>query len=362
MTETIPEKIKGWQMTAPEKELELCEYAPAEPGDGDVLVKIAGCGLCHTDMSFMFGGVKTRAGLPLTLGHEISGIVVEAGSEMARLKDRQVVIPAVLPCGECDLCRKGRGNICRKQVMPGNDFHGGFADYVTVPGRFLAVVDDLKGFDLAELSVIADAVTTPYMAVKRANVENGDLAICIGVGGIGTYGVQVAAAFGATVIAVDIDDKKLQKLKDFGATYTVNVSGKDVKAVQKEIRGLAKHNSLPRYGWKVFETSGTGAGQDLAFSLLSFAGTLAVVGFTMDKVNVRLSNLMAFDADAFGIWGCLPEYYPDAIGLVLDKKIDARSFSERHPMSKINEVIKMAKEHKLENRAILEPDFQPRGL
>ena len=354
---TLPKEIKGWQMVAPEKELVLGRYAPAALGDGDVLVKVAGCGLCHTDMSFMFGGVKTRAALPLTLGHEISGTVVETGSGMKRLEGKKVVVPAVLPCGECDLCRKGRGNVCRKQVMPGNDFQGGFADFIAVPGRYVAVVNDLKGFDLAELAVIADAVTTPLMAMKRGKVEKGDLVICIGAGGIGTYGVQVAAAFGATVIAMDIDEGKLERLRPFGAAHTINVSGKDAKAVQKDVRGLAKEHKLPELGWKVFEMSGTAAGQDLAFSLLSFAGTLGIVGFTMDKVSVRLSNLMAFDADAFGIWGCLPEYYPEAIGLVLDKKIEIRSFSERAAMSKINEVIQKAKSHKLDRRAVLEPDM-----
>jgi 6-hydroxycyclohex-1-ene-1-carbonyl-CoA dehydrogenase len=357
MTKNIPETIRGWQMTAPEKELELHSYPPAALNRGDVLVKVAGCGLCHTDLSFMFGGVKTRAALPLTLGHEISGTVIAAGDGAEGLVGKQVVVPAVLPCGECDLCKRGRGNVCRKQVMPGNDFHGGFADTVVVPGRFVAVVDDLKGFDLAELAVVADAVTTPYMAMKRGRVQKGDLAICIGVGGIGTYGVQIAAAFGATVIAVDIDDKKLEKLRGFGASHTVNVAGKDAKALQKEIRGIVKESGHAPYGWKVFEMSGTAAGQDLGFSLLSFASTLAVVGFTMDKVSVRLSNLMAFDAEAFGIWGCLPEYYPEAIGLVLDQKINIRSFSERHPMSRINEMIGKARNHTLEKRAILEPDF-----
>ncbi|MFH1437560.1 MAG: 6-hydroxycyclohex-1-ene-1-carbonyl-CoA dehydrogenase [Pseudomonadota bacterium] len=355
MSGNIPEKIKGWQFTAPEKALEPAEYDVPGLKEEDILVRVAGCGLCHTDMSFIYGGVRTKAELPLTLGHEISGTVVSAGPALSRLVGKNVVIPAVLPCGECDLCRKGRGNVCRKQVMPGNDFHGGFADYIAVPGKFAAVVDDLKGFDLAELSVIADAVTTPYMAVKKARVEKGDLAIVVGVGGIGTYAVQVAAAFGATVIAVDIDDKKLEKLRGYGAAYTVNVTGKDTKEAQKEIRDLAKNKSLPRYGWKVFETSGTAPGQDLGFALLSFAGTLGVVGFTMDKVKIRLSNMMAFDADAFGVWGCLPEYYPDAINLALDGKIEIRDFSERHPMSEINDVIQLAKEHKLEKRAILEP-------
>jgi len=357
MSQSSFRKAKGWQMVAPEKELVLAEYDLGEPGEKDVIVEVAGCGLCHTDMSFMFGGVKTRHELPLTLGHEVSGKVVDAGSKMTHLKGKMVVVPAVLPCGECDLCKKGRGNVCRKQVMPGNDFHGGFANYMRVPGRFLSVVEDLKGFELPRLCVIADAVTTPLMAIKRAKVSKGDFVIFTGVGGIGGFGVQIAAAYGAVVMALDIDGKKLEKLSKHGASYTINVAGKDTKSIQKEVRDFAKKSNIPDYGWKIFETSGTSAGQDIAFSLLTFAGTLAVVGFTMDKVNIRLSNLMAFDADAFGIWGCLPEYYGEAISLVLERKINLEDFSEKYPMSKINEVITMAKEHKLEKRAILVPDF-----
>jgi 6-hydroxycyclohex-1-ene-1-carbonyl-CoA dehydrogenase len=357
MTDKVPDTIKGWQMKAPEADFELAEYPVPELAPGDALVQVAGCGVCHTDLGFLYGGVKTRKEPPLTLGHEISGTVVAAGDASGDLVGKNVVIPSVIPCGECDLCKGGRGNVCRKQLMPGNDFHGGFASHIHVPGRFLSVVDDLKGYDLAELSVIADAVTTPYMAIRRADVKPGDLCIVIGVGGVGGYGVQIASALGATVVAIDIDDAKLEKLGQHGAKYVINSGGKDARAVQKEVRGLAKQEKLPRYGWKVFEMSGTGAGQDAAFALLSFAGKLAVVGFTMEKVKVRLSNLMAFDAEAYGTWGCIPEYYADCIEMALAERIQLRPFSSRHPMSKINEIFKMAREHQLTTRAILEPDF-----
>ncbi len=353
----VPTVIRGFQMVAPEKPLELAEYPVPELGASDVLVEVAGCGLCHTDLGFMFGGVQTRKALPLTLGHEISGTVVAAGDPGSALLGKNVVISSVIPCGTCDLCKAGRGNVCRAQLMPGNDFHGGFATHIAVPARYLSVVEDLKGYDLAELSVVADAVTTPYMAMRRAKVGPGDLCICIGVGGVGGYGVQVASALGAKVIAIDIDDARLAKMKGHGATYAVNSRGKEVKDVQKEVRELVKAQKLPKYGWKVFEMSGTATGQDTAFSLLSFAGTLAVVGFTMDKVKVRLSNLMAFDADAFGTWGCIPEYYGDCVDMALAERIQLRPFSSRHPLSKINEIIEMARGHKLETRAILEPDL-----
>lgn len=357
MTSMVPDSIKGWQMRSPDAPFELAEYPVPEVGPGDALVEVAGCGVCHTDLGFLFGGVKTRMEPPLTLGHEISGTVVAAGDGVKDLLGKMVVIPSVIPCGECDLCKAGRGNVCRKQLMPGNDFHGGFASHIHVPGRFLSVVEDLKGYDIAELSVIADAVTTPYMAIKRADVRAGDLCICIGVGGVGGYGVQIAGALGAKVVAIDIDDAKLEKLKAHGAGWTINARDKDARALQKEVRGLAKQEGLPRYGWKVFEMSGTGAGQEAAFSMLSFAGTLAVVGFTMEKVKLRLSNLMAFDAEAFGTWGCIPEYYKDCVDMALDEKIHLRPFSSRHPLSQINEIITMAREHKLETRAIMEPDF-----
>jgi len=357
MTGSVPDTIRGWQMKAPEADFELAEYPVPELAPGDVLVEVAGCGVCHTDLGFLYGGVKTRMEPPLTLGHEISGTVVAAGDASGDMLGSKVVIPSVIPCGECDLCKAGRGNVCRSQLMPGNDFHGGFASHIHVPGRFLSVVDDLKGYDLAELSVIADAVTTPYMAIRKADVRKGDLCIVIGVGGVGGYGVQIASALGATVVAIDIDEARLDKLGQHGATHVINAGGKDARAVQQEVRGLAKQEKLPRYGWKVFEMSGTGAGQDAAFALLSFAGKLAVVGFTMEKVKVRLSNLMAFDAEAFGTWGCIPEYYADCIEMALAERIQLRPFSSRHPMSKINEIFKMAREHTLTTRAILEPDF-----
>ena len=129
---------------------------------GEVVVEVAGCGLCHTDLSFFAGQVKPNR-LPVVLGHEISGTVIAADDRFASMIGRAVVVPAVMPCGDCQFCVSGRGNVCRRQVFPGNDFDGGFATHVTVPGRFLCPVpEDTRGLPLSSLSVIADAITTPY--------------------------------------------------------------------------------------------------------------------------------------------------------------------------------------------------------
>ena len=330
-----------------------------EPAPGSVLVEVAGCGVCHTDLGYFYDGVRTNLPLPLVLGHEVSGRVVRAGPGAEAWVGRAVLVPAVMPCGECDVCRRGKPTICPRQKMPGNDIQGGFASHIEVPARGLCAVDEARlaraGLVLADVSVVADAVTTPYQAVVQAGVGPGQLVIVNGVGGVGTYCVQIAAAMGATVVAIDVDEKKLEAVAAHGASMTFNVRQVDAKNLKKEIGAFAKAKGLPAREWTIFECSGTAAGQTTAFGLLVHGATLGVVGFTMDKVEVRLSNLMAFHARALGNWGCPPELYPAALDLVLDRKVALAPFVERHPLDDINRVFADVHAHKLTRRAVLVP-------
>jgi 6-hydroxycyclohex-1-ene-1-carbonyl-CoA dehydrogenase len=315
--------------------------------------------VCHTDLGYFYDGVRTNLPLPLVLGHEVSGRVVRAGPGAEAWVGRAVLVPAVMPCGECDVCRRGKPTICPRQKMPGNDIQGGFASHIEVPARGLCAVDEARlaraGLVLADVSVVADAVTTPYQAVVQAGVGPGQLVIVNGVGGVGTYCVQIAAAMGATVVAIDVDQKKLEAVAAHGASMTFNVRQVDAKNLKKEIGAFAKAKGLPAREWTIFECSGTAAGQTTAFGLLVHGATLGVVGFTMDKVEVRLSNLMAFHARALGNWGCPPELYPAALDLVLDRKVALAPFVERHPLDDINRVFADVHAHKLTRRAVLVP-------
>ncbi|PNU19038.1 6-hydroxycyclohex-1-ene-1-carbonyl-CoA dehydrogenase [Geothermobacter hydrogeniphilus] len=347
-----------WMMKGVKEPLVKQEFT-ATAGPGEVVVAVAGCGVCHTDLGFYYDGVRTNSELPLALGHEISGRVVAAGEGAADWMDKAVIIPAVMPCGECDLCKRGKGTICRAQKMPGNDIQGGFASHIVVPARDLCPVDETKlaasGLQLADISVVADAVTTPYQAVHQAGVGNGDLAIVIGVGGVGGYCVQMARAFGATVIAIDIDQAKLDAIAEHGAAATFNameIGGRDLK---KAISAFAKEQGLRRTEWFIFECSGSKPGQETAYGLMVHGSTLSVVGFTMDKVDIRLSNLMAFHARALGNWGCLPEHYPAALDLVLAGKVELAPFVEQRPLEQINEVFAAVHDRKMSKRAILVP-------
>lgn len=351
------DKIYQWQMTELKADFQLVEKPIRELKEGEALIKIAGCGVCHTDLSFWHFGVPTKMELPLTLGHEISGKVIAGPDEWV---NKKVIIPAVLPCGECDLCKKGRSNICQNQLMPGNDFHGGFASHIVVPARFLCPVseDVLDKYPLKLLSVIADAVSTPYQVVEKSELEAGDFAIAIGVGGVGIYGALIAKTKGAKVLALDIDDNKLEIAKNNGIDATLNIKDLDIRGIKNSIKEIAKDIGAPGYGWKIFELSGTKPGQELGFALLNFASTLSIVGFTMDKLEVRLSNLMAFDSKVIGTWGCKPELYPEVVDLIASDKIKIDQFVETFPMSKINDVFQNTLAHKYTKRSILVPDFE----
>jgi 6-hydroxycyclohex-1-ene-1-carbonyl-CoA dehydrogenase len=356
-------EIASWQavkvgepMVASRRTVDVAALAP-----GDVVVRVAGCGVCHTDLGFLYDGVRTGKPFPLTLGHEISGRVEAAGAHHAELVGRAVVVPAVIPCGTCSLCTAGRGSICRKQLFPGSDIDGGFASHVVVPGRGLCLVDEPRlaasGLALSELSVLADAISTPYQAVLRAGVGPGDVAIFVGAGGVGGFGVQIARALGANVIAIDVDEGRLARVAEHGAAFTLVSKDRDAGELRKAVQAAVKERGWSPYQWKIFETSGHPAGQTLAYTLLTFGATLSVVGYTLEKISIRLANLMAFDATAQGNWGCLPEHYPAALSMILDGKIALGPFVERRPMSAINDTFRELHHGGLRRRPVLEPDF-----
>ncbi len=350
---------RRWQMVSQGEPLQMVEFEPAPPGPGEVVVEVAGCGVCHTDLGFYYDGVRTNQPLPLTLGHEISGVVTAAGEGAEGWIGKPVIIPAVMPCGECDACKRGKGTICKAQKMPGNDIEGGFASHISVPARGLCPVDTDKlaaqGLSLADVSVVADALTTPWQAAVQAGVGEGDLVIVNGVGGVGGYAVQVAHALGATVVAIDVVADKLAAVARYGAALTLDAREHDARSLKGAILDFARENGLSTREWIVMECSGTAAGQKAAFGLLTHGGTLCVVGFTMDKVEVRLSNLMAFHARLLGNWGCPPELYPGALALVEEGRVKLAPFIEQKPLDEINEVFRAVHAGETIKRQILVP-------
>ncbi len=366
----VPDKILTWQMTQPwskdketgtvvEGKLAQTEIPVPELQSGEVLVEIAGCGVCHTDISYFYLGVPTVSKPPLTLGHEISGVVV-AGDE--QWIGKEVIVPAVMPCHNCPICNAGRENRCLAQKMPGNSLgiYGGFSSHIPVPSRDLCIVEDRGDFELAELAVVADAISSPYQACLRAELKEGDNVVVVGVtGGLGSYVAQLVKAFGAkTVIGIGRNPEKLERSLKYGADFTINSAGKDARTVRNEFKALCKNNGLPyNYLWKIFEVTGSKPGQEIALSLLSFVGKLIVVGYGATMNQYMISRLMALDAEIIGTWGCPPKHYPKVLEWVLNGAIKIKPFVETRPMSRIKEAFEGARAGKLMKRVVLTPDF-----
>jgi alcohol dehydrogenase, propanol-preferring len=278
-------------------------------GSGDALVKVAACGFCHTDLHYLDHAVPTAKPPPLILGHEISGVVAELGpGNLTGSVGDRVLVPSVLPCGTCEYCRVGRGNICPHLQMPGNHIDGGFAEYVRVPARDLVPLP--ADLDLAQSAVIADALSTPYHAVvHRARVRTGDWVVVVGCGGVGINVVQFARAAGGNVIAVDLRAEKREAARRLGACETLDPT--EYPDLGREVRKRSGSGADV-----AFEVVGAPETVSLALSTLRRGGRLCVVGYCDSVVPIPLNRLMFFEYAIVGSLGCRPVDYPRVIEMV----------------------------------------------
>jgi 6-hydroxycyclohex-1-ene-1-carbonyl-CoA dehydrogenase len=288
--------------------LELSEVSRPQPAAGEVLVRVAACGICHTDLHYIDHGVATFKS-PVILGHEVSGTVAGLGAGVTRFREgERVLLPAVLTCGTCRTCRTGRENICEHMRMLGNHVDGAYAEYVVAPAKdcFALPVE----IPLEEACLIGDAMSTPYHAVKhRAKVRMGETVAVFGCGGVGVNAVQFAALAGANVIAVDIDDRKLELARRFGAHDTLNPRA--VERVDKELkRRTAGGVDI------ALEVIGKAETQRAAYDSLRPGGRLCVVGYSAEPVTLAFSKMMFFELEVVGSLGCRPADYPELIELV----------------------------------------------
>lgn len=336
------------------------EVLPMPPlGAGDALVRVAGCGVCGTDLGYFFDAIPTASPPPLTLGHEVAGVVVEGPSAVA---GKEVIVPTIFPCRRCEMCRSGRANRCLRQRMLGGNFdrQGGFSSHIVVPAADLCPIPAGSPLGAERLAVVADAVATPYQACLRADIGEGDKIIVIGAtGGLGVYAVQWARLLGAEmVVGIARDKERLALMARHGVDLPIPLND-DSNVVRREIWRHCKERGVnPRYGWKVLEVSGTLEGQRLALELLTYTSRLVLVGFAEGEIPFQFSRLMAMDAEVFGSWGCDPRRYPEVLSYVLAGRIDILPFTETRAMGAIEDVFaEMRQPRRGLTRTILIPDW-----
>lgn len=247
------------------------------PGPGEVLVRVAVCGVCGSDATeFDRGPVLTE--LPVTLGHEFAGVVEAVGEGVTSLAPGAVVVcGAGISCGECKPCRQGRTNLCRSYRTAGLQVDGGLAGFAVVPAGILLDVT-ATGLPLDTLG-LAQPMAIAVHAVRRSGLRAGDDAVIVGVGGIGAFVTFAAAATGARVLVVDLSGARLELAERLGATATFR-SGDGTLAEQLERAGMDAD--------VLFEVSGSAAGLASVLDAAKPGATIVPIGIQKADVPVPL--------------------------------------------------------------------------
>lgn len=289
------------------KPAELRQVAIPSPGPGEVLVKIAGAGACHSDLHLMDwpeGQLPWR--LPFTLGHENAGWIEELGAGVQGFRKADpVLIYGPWGCGRCHPCRLGRENYCQRAAElavagGGLGLDGGMAEYILVPSaRFLVPLGNLDPIQAAPL---ADAALTPYHAIANARhrLQPGSSAVVIGIGGLGQMAVQLLRlSTAARVIAVDTDERKLAIARKLGADVAVHADAGAADAIRNATDGVGADVVLDMVGAQ--STLAVGA------KAVRTEGRLVIIGLAMGTLPVNFFALPYGAEVATSYWGTVPE-------------------------------------------------------
>ncbi|AMM22689.1 alcohol dehydrogenase (plasmid) [Frondihabitans sp. PAMC 28766] len=225
--------MKAAVVTAFSAPLEIVDRPIPEPAAGQVLIRLEACGLCHTDIHAAGGDWPVKPPLPIVPGHEGIGIVEKLGDGVTdrAVGDRVAIAWLGEACGECRYCIDGRETLCEKQENSGYSIDGAFAEYAVASAKYVvAVPDGITSLDAAPLSC---AGLTTYKALKVAQVQPTEHVGIFGIGGLGHLAVQYARIMGGTVVAIDIEQPKLDLAAELGAEHLVNAATSDpVEAIQ----------------------------------------------------------------------------------------------------------------------------------
>jgi propanol-preferring alcohol dehydrogenase len=320
------------------KPLTIEEVPTPVPGPGQVLIRAAACGVCHSDLHLADGDwdlLRPITKLPLILGHEVAGTVAALGEGVTELKvgDRVGVPWLHYTCGECEFCLEGRETLCLKQKITGCTVDGGFAEYLLAPATHAAPLPASLSF--AEAAPLLCAGLTVYKAMKASGMA------VFGVGGLGHLAVQIGRAMGVRVCAIDVTDEKLEFAKSLGAEWTINAS---TEAVPKRMRSIGgAHVALV--------TSASPAVYETALRSLRRGGTLAVVGMANEPFKVSAVSLISGEtkivASAVGTRDDLRELF------ALVEKYPIRCKIEMRPLDQVSEVFEELKRGAVIGRIVL---------
>ncbi|QRV02968.1 zinc-binding dehydrogenase [Arcanobacterium phocisimile] len=354
--------------------LQVEEIKTPHPRDGEVLVKVTACGLCHSDLHVIGG--KIAFPMPAVLGHEVTGEIVEVGpgNQHTGLSVGQHVAGAFLmPCGQCDYCAQGRDDLCapffdlnriKGQLYDGETrlfalddepiamySMGALAEYCVIPATSVAVLED--SMDMVSGAILGCAALTGYGAVRRgADLRYGESVAVVATGGIGSNIIQVAKAFGAEkIIAIDVADDKLEAAKALGATDVVNSLKQNVREAVFEItdgRGVDV----------AFEALGRPETWASALDALRDGGRMVPIGLGagVQTAAVEINRTVRRSQSILGSYGARTRQdLPVVVKMASEGKIDYQHIvTRRFPLEEAGKGYELLAQGKIQGRAVVD--------
>src|SRR5919205_2116523 len=338
--------MKAVRYHGPGQPFRLEEIDRREPEAGEVLVRVAAAGMCHTELHFK-SGLLDLGVAPVTMGHEVVGRIEEVGEGVSLERvDERVIVYYYLGCLECAYCRAGDEHLCPKLHAEYSFISDGvYAEYVTVPARNSVPLPDTVSD--VEAAPIGCGVTTAVHAAKLAQPKVGEWGVVYGVGGVGFGLVQLARAIGARTIAVGRSALKLDKALELGAEVAVNAAeGSAAERIRQITEGVGAD--------VIFECVGTEESMKEASAALGRRGRLVFIGYSPDSFTVHPIQLVVFEQKVMGSVGATLNDLHEAVDLV-ERGVVRTVVDRAVPLEQFDSGLNALERGELIGRAVLVP-------
>src|ERR1043165_9570893 len=313
--------MQSGRLVQPGRPLEMQDVPLPTVGSGDVLVRVKAAGICHSDAHYRAGRSPVQP-LPLTLGHEVAGVVERTGKDISSLKSGdRVCLHYLATCGKCDHCQQGSEQFCPSAAMIGKHRDGGYAQFIVMPARSVFALPTEIAFEQGAIMMCSSA--TSLHALNKARLKPGESVAVFGVGGLGLSAVQLAKALGAReVFAVDIKPGKLKLAERFGAV-PVNAAERDpVQELKRLTGGRGVDVAL--------ELIGLPCAMQQSVRSLAIKGRAALVGITDEVFEIApYEEVLNKETEIIGVSDHLAAELPQLIELVRQRKLDLSSVVTR---------------------------------
>ena len=324
------------------RKLEFEDVPVPEPKAGQVLVKVAACGVCHSDVHAVDGDWPFKPNPPFIPGHEVAGCVAAVGPGVTSLKegDRVGIGWMHSACGVCDCCLTGWENLCRRIKSTGYGVDGGFAEYLIGEADYVARVPDEVTFE--QVAPLLCAGIASYKGLKETDARPGEWVVVSGVGGLGHLAIQYAKVLGLKVAAVDVADEKLAFARELGAEFTVNAKSEDAaRSIRKGIGGA--------HG--VVVTAASAQAYNDALGMLRERGRLVLVAMPPGELSVPIVATVARGLTIRGSGGGSRKDMLETLQFAAEGKVTADVTTR--PFESVNEVLEELRRGDVHGRIVL---------